>query len=182
MKTRISDKHFVVNFFGGPGCGKSTLAAGLFYSLKRGQIPCEYVQEYIKTKIYEGSQSLLNDQLMIVANQNHNLNSVYDKVLLTITDSPILLSMIYNKYYTKASFNQVVLNAYNKYNNINYFVRRSSVNFDESGRLHTLKDSIALDKEILQLLDLNSIPYHVVDQTSTNAEIINILLNEIDKQ
>lgn len=39
----------VVNLFAGPGSGKSTTAAGIFYILKSEyNINCEYVSEYAR--------------------------------------------------------------------------------------------------------------------------------------
>lgn len=38
----------VINFFGGPGCGKSTMASRLFSELKSKGVKCEYVTEYAK--------------------------------------------------------------------------------------------------------------------------------------
>ena len=45
-------KHtIVVNLIGGPGSGKSTTAAGLFYNLKKLGINCEMALEYAKDKV-----------------------------------------------------------------------------------------------------------------------------------
>jgi len=38
-----------INFFGGPGVGKSTLAAQLFGWLKAENFDAELVQEFVKT-------------------------------------------------------------------------------------------------------------------------------------
>jgi dephospho-CoA kinase len=64
----------VINFFGGPSCGKSTIAAYVFSQLKIKNYSCEYVNEYAKDCVYEGrSTVLLNDQLYVLAKQNHKL-------------------------------------------------------------------------------------------------------------
>ena len=41
-------KTLVINLIGGPGCGKSTIAAELFSRLKKMGVTCELVTEYIK--------------------------------------------------------------------------------------------------------------------------------------
>jgi adenylate kinase family enzyme len=41
----------VINLFGGPGCGKSTLAARIFSILKLKDISCELINEYAKIAI-----------------------------------------------------------------------------------------------------------------------------------
>ena len=43
----------VVNLIGGPGCGKSTTTAGLFYELKKKGYNCEMSLEFAKDKVYE---------------------------------------------------------------------------------------------------------------------------------
>ena len=45
----------VINLFGGPGCGKSTIAALLFGKLKQNGINCEMALEYAKDKVWEES-------------------------------------------------------------------------------------------------------------------------------
>ena len=53
----------VINLVGGPGCGKSTTAAGLFYELKRRDYSVELVTEYAKSRVWEDSLRTLNDQI-----------------------------------------------------------------------------------------------------------------------
>lgn len=46
----------IVNLYGGPGTGKSTGAAYIFSKLKMDGIDAEYVTEFAKDKVWEGSQ------------------------------------------------------------------------------------------------------------------------------
>ena len=39
----------LVNLFGGPGIGKSSIAAGIFYKLKKKHISCNNPYEFPKT-------------------------------------------------------------------------------------------------------------------------------------
>ena len=48
-------KTVVINLFGGPGCGKSTIAAELFAILKKQGYEVELVTEYAKDKVWEES-------------------------------------------------------------------------------------------------------------------------------
>lgn len=43
----------VINLFGGPGIGKSTLAAGLFEHMKIAGFNVELVNEYAKDMVWE---------------------------------------------------------------------------------------------------------------------------------
>ena len=53
----------VINLFGGPGAGKSTIAAGLFYNMKIAGYNVERADEWIKDKVYEGTKYPFKDQL-----------------------------------------------------------------------------------------------------------------------
>ena len=48
-------KPIVVNLTGGPGSGKSTLCAQLFYILKSKNIDVEMATEYVKDLVFEES-------------------------------------------------------------------------------------------------------------------------------
>ena len=57
----------VINLFGGPGAGKSTIAAGLFYNMKIAGYNVERADEWIKDKVYEGTKYPFKDQLYTFA-------------------------------------------------------------------------------------------------------------------
>ena len=61
----------VVNLIGGPGCGKSTTTAGLFYELKKKGYNCEMSLEFAKDKVYEESFRIIDDQIYIFGKQFH---------------------------------------------------------------------------------------------------------------
>lgn len=46
----------IINLFGGPGVGKSTIASGLFYYMKIAGYNVEAPQEWCKQKVYEGTK------------------------------------------------------------------------------------------------------------------------------
>ena len=113
-------KHtIVVNLIGSPGSGKSTTAAGLFYNLKKLGINCEMALEYAKDKVYEESFKTMDDQLYIFGKQYHRMWRLKNLVDVIITDSPLLLSIYYNK--TKSNyFEDLLLN--NTINSIICFI------------------------------------------------------------
>ena len=49
----------VINLYGGPGCGKSTVSSGLFYKMKSEGYCVEYVSEYAKDLTYEERYNIL---------------------------------------------------------------------------------------------------------------------------
>ena len=51
----------VINLFAGPGTGKSTTAAGLFYKMKSKGYMVELVTEFAKDLVYQESFFRLKD-------------------------------------------------------------------------------------------------------------------------
>ncbi|TYO65512.1 hypothetical protein FXV83_16395 [Bradyrhizobium hipponense] len=57
----------VINLIGGPGSGKSTTAAGLFFLMKLAGLKAELVVEYAKELSYDENWSTLKNQLHVLA-------------------------------------------------------------------------------------------------------------------
>ena len=86
---------YVVNFFGGPGSGKSTTAAGLFHDMKVAGESVELVREYCKNWAWTNRPIGKWDGLYFMAKQLHSENALYGKVDTIITDAPIMLQAVY---------------------------------------------------------------------------------------
>ena len=148
----------VINLFAGPGVGKSTTAAGLFYKMKSKGYKVELVTEFAKDLVYQESFFRLKDQLMILARQNHKLWVLKDKVDYAIVDSPLLLSQHYfedNGDYSEKLFKDFVLDTYNKYDNLNVFLKRNIEEhpYQQYGRSQTLEEAIEIDNSIKNILE-----------------------------
>lgn len=178
----------IINFFGGPSTGKSTLATGLFSLLKtKYNLRVEYVHEYAKDLVYEQRENILkNDQLYVFAKQNHMLKMIElsNQIDIIINDSPILLSSIFgnhNKSITK-KFNEFIIETFNSYNNINFFIKRNDLYFQSYGRVEKDVDAAkCIDKLIMKSFEDNEIQYfpivnESIDNTLENIE--KILKNE----
>jgi cytidylate kinase len=63
MDRRIRLK--VLNFYGGAGIGKSTIAADIFSKLKRKGLKTELVGEYAKWLWYQNATDIVQDQLVM---------------------------------------------------------------------------------------------------------------------
>jgi hypothetical protein len=102
-----------------------------------------------------------------------------DKVDVIITDSPLLLSIIYKPDYIPNSFNRLVIDTFNSYNNLNYFIERSH-EFNPNGRVEkTLEEAIIKDNQIKKLLVNNNIEYESV--LSEEEYIQDIVVDIVDK-
>ncbi len=86
-----------INFYGGPGVGKSALAAKVYAELSRaGVVLVELVREFVKPWAYEGRKLDRFDQVYTFAQQlwaEHRLFKAGIQVV--VTDSPPLLQCVY---------------------------------------------------------------------------------------
>lgn len=165
----------VVNMFAGPGAGKSTTAAGMFTLFKiHNGIRCELVTEYAKELVWEERSHTFENQFYLFAKQQHRVWRVANKVDITITDSPILLSNIYGKHYNRYcandSFYDYVLTEFKRYNNINLFIERKK-EYAEYGRNESLEEALKVDEMIKAYLDDNNLPYISIEGTTNGINI-----------
>lgn len=162
----------VINFFAGPGAGKSTISSGLFYEMKMHGIECELVPEYAKKCVWEETTPTLNDQLFVFAQQAHAIRCLDGKVDYIIVDSPLLFSTIYCN--TSDKFKAVVLEEHSRYHNINYFVERNNP-YHRLGRIQTEEESMVYDAVIKAMLRKYAVPYNTIntltDPKSLLAEV-----------
>jgi hypothetical protein len=86
----------IVNFFAGPGVGKSMTAAALFAELKYQGHNTELISEFAKEAAWEGrGASFFDAQTYIAGVQGYKIDSVIGKVDFAITDSPMLQNLVY---------------------------------------------------------------------------------------
>ena len=160
----------IINLFGGPGCGKSTTASGIFYELKKRGYECELSQEFAKDKVWEDSLRTLDDQIYIFGKQFHRIWRLIGKVEYIICDSPLLNSVIYD-----ATDNQylkgLVVSEFKKMNNINVFIERGNV-FVQNGRNQDEEESKHIDSKIIDLLDEIGEKYVSFAQSDAVDEVV----------
>lgn len=153
----MDKKTLLINFYGGPGCGKSTICAGLFYQLKILGYNCEMALEFAKDKVWEESYKVLDDQIYILGKQFHKLYRLKDKVDIIITDSPILLGAYYQKTRSE-SLENLILECRQEFDNVDIFLERST-EYDPRGRMQSELEAIEVDNGIKSLLQEKSIEY-----------------------
>jgi hypothetical protein len=177
----------IINFFGGPGIGKSTQAASLFGIMKRENFEVELTYEYPKIVAWEENLSAIKDQFFITANQHRNITRLYGKVKYIVVDSPIILGIIYKNMYLKSeeypgafydeNFDLFLLNLFKKYQNLNIFLRRNDNTYDNNGRFQTLQESKKIDEFLKQKLLDNNISFVEFDvNINTGYEIFEYIL------
>lgn len=172
----------IVNFFAGPGCGKSTGASWLFSQLKMHGVDCEYVTEFAKDKVWENNGEVFKCEFYITGKQAFKISRCFGKVDVIITDSPIAISMVYN---ATDKFKAAVLEEFNKYekNNLNILLNRV-VPYDPNGRLQKNEDDAKkIDDNIKNTLDESNIPYTIINGNVDGYKaILDIVLEKLRKQ
>lgn len=172
-------KTLVVNLIGGPGSGKSTTASGIFYALKRMGVNCEMALEFAKDKVWEESYKILDDQFYIFGKQYHKLFRLNGKVDVIITDSPLIISILYNKTSSKY-FNDFVLEQYNTFYNLTFLLNRPK-NYQAEGRIQTKEESEVLDTVIKDILNKNNVCFHEVSCERAVDMIVELVKEKLDK-
>lgn len=170
----------VVNLFGAPGTGKSTLAADLFARLKRLGVKCELITEFPKDCVYEGNMCALMCQEYVFGNQSYRMFRCSDKVDVIITDSPLPLSILYkSSRYLDESFDELIWKTFNHYVNINYLLLPSEDNYKTEGRIHSKIESEAIHKQLQILLDSGKVDYQIVIPEKDEYKMMQNILNKI---
>lgn len=175
----------IINLFGGPGSGKSTIASGIFSQLKMKDVSCDAPYEFPKVVAWEKNMSQISDQLYVLANQHRGIVRSYGKVDFIILDSPILLSLAYKEGYEKGypstfyneQFDKMVVDLFKKYNNINFFLNRPKKNFQNDGRFQDYIQSLEFDEQIKNIMNINDVDYTDIDvDEQTINKIIKMIL------
>jgi hypothetical protein len=114
---------------------------------------------------------LLKDQALVFANQHHKLYRLRGVADIAITDSPVILSALYAPKNYPASFMPFVLDMYNQFDNINYYIHRKHP-YSEIGRVHTEKEAANIDIKLQALLKQAGIQYQDVDSGNYLPEYV----------
>lgn len=173
-------KTLFVNLYGGPCAGKSTIAAHLFAELKWNHISTEIISEYAKQLVWEESFPKMKNQIYILGKQHNKQFTLNGKVDVAVTDSPFILSLIYDANETKF-LTEMAMAAFNKFWNINIFLERS-MDYDSNGRTQkTIEEAIIKDNEIKQFLSDNEIPYISIPAQRENIQsIVELIKKELN--
>lgn len=148
----------IINLFGGPCTGKSTVAAGVFFELKKKRIQCELVTEVAKGMTWENRQQALRNQMYIAGEQSQHIERCTDEVEVIVMDTSLLLGAIYMPPHYPHSFSDALLDLYNLMDNVNYYLKRSFP-YDPVGRGQTLEEAMAIDPLVTDWLRKSHVPF-----------------------
>jgi hypothetical protein len=158
----------VINLFGGSGIGKSTTAAHLFAEMKYRGLHCELVREYVKMWAWQGKKVGPFDQMYLLGKQSKYESILYGNVDYIVTDSPLLLCPIYERFYSgqelvgPAALNFIEDAKTKGVEHINFVLKRQK-HFDPRGRYEDLETAEKVDSVIQQYLTDKNIPFTVIN-------------------
>lgn len=150
----------VVNIFGGPGTGKSTLAAGVVHELKVRGHEAVLVHEEFKAYAIANYPTDPFDRLEVFARQCANERRFYGLAEFIVTDSPLEINAFYNDLDAKgSSFTRIVEGLRCQGPTIYRadFSLCRTVKYDTAGRYQTEAEAQLVDTELERYLAANGI-------------------------
>ena len=158
---QVHEKPLVVNFFAGPGAGKTTAALELTAALKKAGYTVEYVSEYAKQLVLEGRADELKDQKKVTDGQYALLDRIRGTTDIIVTDIPVLLGLVYGEFNDiTPEYAKQIRGYYDSFDNFNMLVNRpNGAAFQTEGRVHNEKQSIELDGKIEAMLKAQGVFY-----------------------
>jgi hypothetical protein len=157
----IPIKTTIINLYGGPGAGKSTSAAYLYYLLKCQGANVELVREYVKNWAWEGRAFGVYDELYFLGKQVRHESMLFGKVKYIVTDAPVYMTAYYAGIYCSLAFAQGVEKAATAFyqqakddghNHVHVYLKRFKP-YKAEGRYQTEEQAISVDKGVLAMLD-----------------------------
>jgi hypothetical protein len=164
-----------INFFGGPGSGKSTMAAYVFYRLKRALYSVEHVGEYVKSWAYLNRPVDFYDQFYLQAKQmQYEYRFLKAGVRNIVTDAPVALSYIYSASHLRDVLKQVS-DTYDKdFASVNIFLERGDKPYLAAGRYQSRAKAMEVDEKIKkEVKNLFFVPY------DAEEKIMGIVLDHV---
>jgi len=170
----------IINFFGGPGTGKSTTAAGLFHLMKLEGVNVELVTEYAKDLTWDKRFAALKDQLYVFSKQHGRLSRLVDKVDFVVTDGPLINSLVYSPDNYFASFEPLATEIFNHYSNYNILLERVK-KYSPVGRSQDEAGAREIDLLSEQMLTRKLIPFNRVPADKEAPKtIFDMIKNKFD--
>lgn len=157
----------VINLFGGPGVGKSTLAARIFAGLKECGVESACPEEHAKLAIWSGQPWLLQQQTILLGRTWETIQALLSKVDVIVVDSPLLLCSVYAGSREPGAFHALCADLHRRSNRINVLLERPvHAAYSERGRMQNHEEALAFDRMIANVLHGHgetAIPMHHSD-------------------
>ena len=180
----MSKKIRRINLFSGPGGGKSTLSAWLFYNLKMQRKRVEQIQEYIKFWTYIPRSPKSFDGVYIMSKQIHQEDTILrGDTDLIVTDSPLMLQYFFSWHHGSPGQQpmlQLALEMESLYPSLNILLKRKDEFYDKVGRYENIEEAKKIDNKMKILFDNLNINYTEFDCTDSSS-ILSFVLDKINE-
>ena len=106
-------------------------------------------------------KEVFKNQAYLFGKQYYRMSRCRDKVDVLVTDSPLLLSILYNNDETLGEpFNEMVVNVFNSFNNLNYWINRVKP-YNPKGRHQSEEEANALIPQLKNILKENNVTCYI---------------------
>lgn len=181
-------KTTIVSLYGGPGAGKSTSAAYMFYLLKAAGEHTELVREYVKDWAWEGRKIDTYDQIYFLGKQVRKESMLFGKVKWLVTDCPVFMSYYYASIYctpilaegikaaVMAFYQQTIEDGHKQY----HILLHRTTPYVQDGRYQNEKEALNIDNGVEQMLMNLKIPgvIHCNSDENSLKELFSNLMQE----
>lgn len=122
----------------------------------------ELVTEFAKDLTYKKDFITLSNQLAVLGEQDHRLRRLEGHVDYVITDSPLLLSIVYAQgIYAEQWFKRAAWGAFCTYDNTNFMLKRAKP-YATYGRSQTEDEAREIDGVLRRLLDAYGVDFQQI--------------------
>ena len=177
-------KTTIINLYGGPGAGKSTSAAYLYYLLKCQGANVELVREYVKNWAWEDRKFGVYDELYFLGKQVRHESMLFGKVEYIVTDAPVYMTAYYAKLYCSPGFAQGIRQATvafykqamdDNHRHVHVYLKRHKP-YKAEGRYQTEEQATAVDVGVLDMLNELDVPmmHSTPEETDLKAVLAQI--------
>lgn len=146
-----------INLWGGPGVGKSVMAARIYSHFQQQDKNIELCREEVKNWAYEGKRPTGFDQLYLFGTQIRKEERILknNPSYIVVTDCPIGMIAFYTKYYGEPYWGHLydITRDYDaKYRPVNILLKRE-FEYVPRGRLQSFQEAIEIDEEMRESSD-----------------------------
>jgi nicotinamide riboside kinase len=167
-----------VNFYGGPGSGKSTTATRTFSELKTRGYSVEYVREYIKDWAYIGRPARAFDQVYVTAKQMQAEFLLLSRsVDLVICECPVLMNCVYAEKINFPGTPELIglcKKFETEYPSLNIFLERNHP-YQEWGRYENEQEANQMASAIKSFMDVHCPSYFCLPSDDLPAVLAKVL-------
>jgi nicotinamide riboside kinase len=163
----------VVNLFGPPSSGKTTVQCDVFRRLKQAGVNCEMLPEVAKKLTWERRWPTLRCQPYIFGKTLHDMQTLREQVDVLVLDSPLMLCAVYNSLLEEPAghFTPMVADAHARFTNVNYMLRRT-FDYASEGRRQNEEEAERVARTIRTTLDETGIRYLDLDSDDETGWVI----------